>query len=156
MADAILKWQDFGDEPVPVYHLSGNSFRPTVWAEFRTFWRINYSADSVPAHNQGVSQYRDYLRLYTWLFRREALPAHPDPMPEAQPFVNAGRWIVQCGNCLSGAPVAFNEPTICVQCQFAGWQMVIPPSGWQDIEAALLELPGHRLAAPERNWRPTA
>lgn len=71
------------------------------------------------------------------------------------PFVNDGRWIVQCPDC-GGSQLASPEMDrfFCVDCLNVGtdgnWIVVAWPDGVAAIEAALSARPDVRT----RNWRP--
>lgn len=125
--DAILTWADYHDEPV--------------------------SRLALP--RAVGSDYNAFLRHYARLHGVEP-PDLPDTITAtAAAFVDAGRWLYQCGGCLAAVPVAdAATPTICVSCGGGGWANVVFPDDRPQIEAELLRQPGHRYFAPVRHWRP--
>ena len=68
------------------------------------------------------------------------------------PFVNAGRWLIQCEYCHSAVPAAPDALVVCLECGGGGWRRIAFPEDTGAIEGALLRLPGFRLASPVRHW----
>ena len=83
--------------------------------------------------------------------RRTCQPSRTTLEPLAA-VVNQGRWMVICDCAGSANPVEPGEDYLCPTCET--WHTVTFPDNRADIEALLLAVPGHRLAAPNRNWRP--
>ena len=79
------------------------------------------------------------------------LPAATGPAVAA--FVNCGRWLWQCRDCLTALLAEFGEASSA--CPVCSVQVpVVWPPHKQAIEAQLLKVPGHGQRAPLRNWRP--
>ena len=136
MADRILSYEDYRDEPVPA--LSAYTGRQ---GRERREWT-----------------YRQWLD-YTY---RELRGEDPPPVPTERPaeawsaFVNAGRWMTQCEGCRAGLIVTHTDPLVlCPLCPTPWAAVTFPaPSARGKIEAELLRQPGHRLTAPVRRWVP--
>ena len=87
--------------------------------------------------------YRDYLP--------QPLPPAESVGPALAAFVNAGRWLVECPECsYCFLPTRKGAPVACC----GVWRPVQFPRNRTAVEAALLRVPGRRLRAPLRNWKP--
>ncbi len=101
--------------------------------------------------------YTGYLAYWYDLRRGEELPALPadlNTIGEAVLEVNHGRWIWQCPGCHNGELVQDERLVICFNCATGGWKFPVWPENRDEIEAELLQQPGHRLFSPVRNWEP--
>ena len=125
-SDAILTWADYAAERVQPFALP----------------------------REHLLTYRAYLAFLYELNHGEPPPPVPETLDPAPVFVNVGRWMWKCRACGAAVPVEPNEPLICYQCGNGGWKMPAFPFNRASIEEELLRQPGHRLAAPIRNWRP--
>ena len=123
----ILTWADYADERVRAFALPKDH----------------------------LVSYRAYLSYLYDLNFGEPLPPVPETLEPAPVFVNVGRWLWQCRACGAAVPVEPGEPLICYQCGTGGWMLPAFPFNQFSIEEELLRQPGHRLAAPIRNWRPS-
>ena len=87
-------------------------------------------------------------------------------MPPPQPgtprltpaFVNHGRWLWQCPDCLTAVQVSIDQseahPCCCPACFCEGFVKPSFPDNKAAIDAELLKQPGYRWNAPFRNWEP--
>ena len=100
------------------------------------------------------SNYLEYLVQVWRTYQDDAFPELASkPSEIVQAFVNHGRWVWQCEDCLSAYPVDRCGVGICVVCP-TDWVSIHIPDYANVIEDTLLSMPGHRLNAPVRNWRP--
>ena len=127
MADAILIWDDYAQEPARRFR--GLPRRATYDEYIAYYYRRN-------------------------LARELPIDAGPGSRNAVAGFVDSGRWIWQCGACRSGMPVQPGRPSICVRCGFGDWVNVLLPLNMGEIEEELLRQPGNRYAAPIRRWVP--
>lgn len=121
-----------------------------TWSDYAEERRL--TPGSIIHHREET--YHHYLTRLWEIFHDEGgLPEknHLDMM-SINAFVNGGRWMVSCLCGLSSAPAEPGEDYCCTHC--AKWSRVVWPEQRELIEASLLRLPGYRLQAPARNWRP--
>ena len=122
-ADAILTYSDYADEPVPVLPEAGLTYTQWIRAQYRA-----YRGQDAPAMPQAASR-------------------------TVAAFVDCGRWVWQCGDCLGAFPAEPGQLAICARCGDDWVALGFPPDRDQ-IEAELLRQPGRRLYAPVRHWLP--
>ena len=114
----------------------------------------DYRNEPVRVLRQSGLGYSDWIKSQYKVFRGVDAPDVPDPRTDTvMAFVNAGRWLWQCFGCDNAFPVEPGEPSICAACG-DDWVDVILPDDREQIEAELLQQPGHRFYAPVREWRP--
>ena len=104
--------------------------------------------------------FTQYLDLWHQKFRREDAPPLPDGLqagavPQAIARINSGRWVWQCGMCLTGIVLDDGAPwVLCCFCSSHGWHRVVWPDNVAEIEAELLLQPGYRTRPSVREWKP--
>ena len=131
--DAIYTFADYSDDS-----------RPRIMFPARTGRRTTYT------------QWLDHQHRF---YHNEAIPPPQPGTPRLTPaFVNHGRWLWQCPDCLTAVQVSLDQseahPCCCPACFCEGFVKPSFPDNKAAIDAELLLQPGYRWNAPFRNWEP--
>ena len=124
VADRILMFRDYKDDPVPRIHMAHLGYIPWLRTCYLTF--IGAEAPAIPD---------------TFTMTVDA-------------YVDSGRWLWDCVACNTAIEVDLDQPSICVVCGSGNWLQVELPDNRAEIESELLKQPGFRTSAPIRSWRP--